>query len=74
MNWETCFGIGLILALAGSGQSAERQPGIVPGNQKNSIPSLVKDGKRVRVSKQEYIAEKLKAATGKYAAIAVPDG
>lgn len=46
-----------------------------PEKLKDRIPTLIKNGKRVFVSKQEFIeAERKKAGDKKYVAIAVPDG
>lgn len=46
----------------------------IPEKLKDRIPSLIVNGKRVAVSREEYIDYHLKNASEKYALIAIPDG
>ena len=41
---------------------------------KDRIPTLVKNGKRIAVSRKEFIEHHLKSAKGRFALIPVPDG
>ena len=54
--------------------SAEKKELIVSEANKDSTPNIVKDGKRIRVTVAKFIEHELKGATGKYHAVAVPDG